>query len=104
MKKNKNQKKIVYPSFEKWAKQQERKSKAFRDAAREEYWRLKVALAIAETRKRKKLTQGQLAKRSGIPRLTIIRAESGRQNLTIEKMGRIFDVLGIDFKPEAIRK
>lgn len=105
MKKNRKQlKKIFYPSYDKWVARQARKSKVFRDASRLEYWRLKVSIAIAEARKRKKLSQSQLAKRTGIPRLAIVRAESGRQNLTIETMGRIFDVLGIDFRPEIIRK
>lgn len=49
---------------------------------------------IVEIRLEKRLSQTQLAKLTGIHRSNICRIESGRQNISIDTLIRIFDALG----------
>ena len=55
-----------------------------------------IILKIAEVRLEKKLSQTQLAKLTGMHRSNICRIESGRQNISIDTLIRIFDALGMD--------
>ena len=55
---------------------------------------------IAEVRLEKKLSQTQLAKLTGMHRSNICRIESGRQNISLDTLIRIFDALGIDISIE----
>lgn len=49
---------------------------------------------IVEIRLEKGLSQMELAKRTGMHRSNICRIESGRQNISIDTLIRIFDALG----------
>ena len=49
---------------------------------------------IAQVRLKKGFSQTQLAKLTGMHRSNICRIESGRQNISIDTLIRIFDALG----------
>lgn len=49
---------------------------------------------IVQARLEKELSQTQLAKLTGMHRSNICRIESGRQNISIDTLIRIFDALG----------
>ena len=51
--------------------------------------------AIRKARLAQNLTQDELGKRVGIQRSQICRLESGRTNITIPVMSRVFQALGI---------
>ena len=51
---------------------------------------------IAQVRLEKGFYQTQLAKLTGMHRSNICRIESGRQNISLDTLIRIFDALGID--------
>jgi transcriptional regulator with XRE-family HTH domain len=51
---------------------------------------------IVQVRLEKELSQTQLAKLTGMHRSNICRIESGRQNISIDTLIRIFDALGKD--------
>ena len=51
---------------------------------------------IVQVRLEKELSQSQLAKLTGIHRSNICRIESGRQNISIDTLIRVFDALGKD--------
>ena len=54
---------------------------------------LDIAIQIAEARKKKKLTQSQLAKRVGMPQSQIARLESGSVNTTFSTIQKVASVL-----------
>lgn len=51
---------------------------------------------IVQVRLEKELSQTQLAKLTGMHRSNICRIESGRQNISIDTLIRVFDALGKD--------
>lgn len=51
---------------------------------------------IVQVRLEKELSQTQLAKLTGMHRSNICRIESGRQNISLDTLIRIFDALGKD--------
>ena len=51
---------------------------------------------IVQVRLEKELSQTQLAKLTGMHRSHICRIESGRQNISIDTLIRVFDALGKD--------
>ena len=55
---------------------------------------------IVQVRLEKELSQTQLAKLTGMHRSNICRIESGRQNISIDTLIRIFDALGMDISIE----
>ena len=55
---------------------------------------------IAQVRLEKGLSRTQLAKLTGIHRSNICRIESGRQNISLDTLIRIFDALGKDISIE----
>ena len=55
---------------------------------------------IVQVRLEKKLSLTQLAKLTGMHRSNICRIESGRQNISLDTLIRIFDALGIDISIE----
>jgi len=55
---------------------------------------------IAQVRLEKVFSQTQLAKLTRMHRSNICRIESGRQNISIDTLIRIFDALGIDISIE----
>ena len=59
---------------------------------------------IVQVRLEKELSQTQLAKLTGMHRSNIYRIESGRQNISIDTLIRVFDALGKDISIELIYK
>lgn len=55
---------------------------------------------IVQARLEKELSQTQLAKLTGMHRSNICRIESGRQNISIDTLIRVFDALGKDISIE----
>ena len=58
----------------------------------------KVGLILKEARKRKALTQKELAERIGVTKTIITNYEAGRQNLTIDTLQKVADALGAELK------
>lgn len=53
---------------------------------------------LKELRKKKNLTQDKLAIKSGLPRSTISRIETGKRNVSIAKLIQIANALGKDLE------
>lgn len=65
----------------------------------DEYGRqLEIAYQILQLRKKKKLSQAQLAKKIGTKQSNIARMESGQQNFSVEILEKIADALGCNLK------
>lgn len=62
--------------------------------------RQSIISKIAQVRLEKVFSQTQLAKLTRMHRSNICRIESGRQNISIDTLIRIFDALGIDISIE----
>lgn len=78
-----------------------RKDKTFQRLAREEGAIIDIVLAVAVTRKRRHLTQAQLAKKVGMPQSQIARIESGNHNVTIGTLNRVASALDLRIKVAA---
>ncbi len=57
-----------------------------------------IGLLIREARKGKGLTQKEVGEKLGITEGAYNRYESGKQNLTVETIGKICNALGVSFK------
>jgi len=56
-----------------------------------------ISLRLREVRKDRKLTQAELAERSGVPQSTISRIEAGGTgSITLANLERLADALGIN--------
>ena len=64
--------------------------------------REKVSAYFVQCRKEKKMTQADIARRTGIPRTNITRFESGRYNPSLEMLVKI--AAALDMKLELILK
>ncbi|MEK7636927.1 MAG: helix-turn-helix transcriptional regulator [Patescibacteria group bacterium] len=71
------------------------KNRKYKKLLKEERELLDIALQIAEVRKRKNITQVQLAKKAGMPQSQIARIESGNNNVTIGTLNRVANVLNL---------
>lgn len=71
------------------------KNKNYQRFLREEGEILDIAIQIALARKKKKLTQVQLAKRVGMPQSQIARIESGNHNVTLGTLYRVAGALDL---------
>ena len=56
---------------------------------------LDISLQISQTRKKRKITQVQLAKKAGMPQSQIARIESGNHNVTIGTLNRVASALNL---------
>ncbi|MFI3236665.1 MAG: helix-turn-helix transcriptional regulator [Lachnospiraceae bacterium] len=89
---------------------QEMKEEIFRKdpEVREEYEKLKseydVVRAVLEARKQAKLTQQQLAEKTGINRSDISKLENGNANPTIALLQRIAEGMDMTLKLEFVPK
>lgn len=72
-----------------------RKNKEYQKLLKEEERILDIAMEIALARKRKRLTQIQLAKKAGMPQSQIARIESGEHNVTIGTLNRVAAALNL---------
>ena len=77
-------------------------TKQKRNRADERFLRLKLGYEIYLARKKKHLTQSELAKRLNTKQSVIARIETGEQNLTTEKLNEIAQVLDRELKIQFI--
>jgi len=56
----------------------------------------RVADLVRETRKEKGLTQKELGEKIGVSESTVNGYESGKNNVTVEKLETIFLAMGVD--------
>ena len=59
---------------------------------------LEIAYQILELRKKKNISQAQLAKKIGTKQSNIARMEAGQQNFSVDILGRIAEALGCNVK------
>jgi ribosome-binding protein aMBF1 (putative translation factor) len=71
------------------------KNKEYQKLLKEEEKLLDIALQIAQARKKKKITQVQLAKMVKMPQSQIARIESGNHNVTIGTLNRVASALDL---------
>lgn len=75
--------------------------KEYQRLLREEGEILDIAIEIALARKKKRLTQTQLAKKAGMPQSQVARIESGNHNVTLGTLNRIASALDLKIKVAA---
>jgi ribosome-binding protein aMBF1 (putative translation factor) len=71
------------------------KNKEYKKLLKEEKEMLDISLQIAQARKKKKITQVQLAKKVNMPQSQIARIESGNHNVTIGTLNRVAGALNL---------
>ena len=59
---------------------------------------LEIAYQILQLRKKKKISQAQLAKKIGTKQSNVARIESGQQNLSVDTLDKIAGALGYELK------
>jgi DNA-binding XRE family transcriptional regulator len=65
----------------------------------DEYGRqLEIAYQILQLRKKKKISQAQLAKKIGTKQSNVARMEAGQQNFSVDILGKIAEALGCNVK------
>ena len=78
-----------------WGKKGTPRRDAMEEQLKEEVNSYYLGEAIRKARLAQNLTQEELGKRVGVQRSQICRLESGRTNITIPVMSRVFHALGI---------
>lgn len=78
-----------------WGKKGTPRRDAMEEQLKEEVNSYYLGKAIRKARLAQNLTQDELGKRVGVQRSQICRLESGRTNITIPVMSRVFQALGI---------
>lgn len=71
------------------------KNKAYKQLLKEEKELLDISLQISLARKKRKITQVQLAKKVGMPQSQIARIESGSHNVTIGTLSKVASALNL---------
>jgi len=84
-------------NYEKHLKEQF-KNKTFKKEFDKEYQRLQVAYKILQTRKKKRMSQVDLAKKIGTTQSVVARMESGKQNLSVDTLSKIANAFGCEVK------
>jgi predicted transcriptional regulator len=75
-----------------------RKDKEYQRLLQEEKKLLDIAIQIIEARRKRKITQVQLAKKVGMPQSQIARLESGSHNITLETLNKVANALDLRVK------
>jgi len=70
------------------------KDKEFKKLYEQERMKTKIAIEIFRLRKKRKITQAQLAKDVKMPQANIARIEQGQHMPTLNTLVKIFDALG----------
>lgn len=78
-----------------WGKEGTPKRDAMESQLKEEVNSYYLGEAIRKARLAQNLTQDELGKRIGVQRSQICRLESGRSNITIPVISRVFQALGV---------
>ena len=74
------------------------KNKEFKKHYDEYGKQLEIAYQILQLRKKKNISQAQLAKKIGTKQSNIARMESGEQNFSVDILGKIAEALGCNVK------
>ena len=74
------------------------KSQGFRKEYEKECQKIKLAYEIVQMRKKKKMSQIDLAKKIGTTQSVVARMEAGRQNFSVDTLSRIADAFGCEVK------
>jgi ribosome-binding protein aMBF1 (putative translation factor) len=98
-KKKKNQKAV---DFQEHLKEQ-LKNPEFKKYYDEYGKQLEIAYQILQLRKKKKMSQKELAKKIGTKQSNIARMETGQQNFTTETLQRIASAFNCDLKIEFVK-
>ncbi len=77
------------------------KNKEYKKLLNEEQDLLDISLRISSARKKRRITQVQLAKKTGMPQSQIARIESGNYNVTLGTLFRIARALDMNIKVTA---
>ncbi|MBU1291875.1 helix-turn-helix transcriptional regulator [Patescibacteria group bacterium] len=96
---NKSKKQLKAIDFQEYLAEQ-LKNPEFKRHYDEHGRQLEIAYQILQLRKKKKMTQAELAKRIGTKQSNVARMEAGNQNFTIDILQRIASVLGKNLKIE----
>jgi ribosome-binding protein aMBF1 (putative translation factor) len=94
---NKNKKNSVFIDFQELL-EKELKDPEFKKGYDEYGRQLEIAYQILQLRKKKKLSQAQLAKKIGTKQSNIARMESGNQNFSVEILEKIADAFECNLK------
>ena len=70
------------------------KNKEFKKLYEQERMKTEIAIEIYRLRKRRKMTQAQLAKNTKMPQANIARIEQAQHLPTLNTLAKIFDALG----------
>jgi ribosome-binding protein aMBF1 (putative translation factor) len=95
--KNKNKKNGIFIDFDDILKK-ELKNPEFKKHYDEYGKQLEIAYQILQLRKKKNISQAQLAKKIGTKQSNIARMESGQQNFSIDILEKIAEALGCNVK------
>lgn len=71
------------------------KNKEYKKLLKEEQEMLDISLQIIQARKKRKITQVELARRVDMPQSQIARIESGNHNVTIGTLNRVASALNL---------
>lgn len=74
------------------------KSKSYQKILAQEREILDIALDVAEARRKKRMTQAQLAKKTGMLQSQIARIESGNHNVTLGTLNKVTSALNLRVK------
>ena len=94
---NKNKKIEDLIDFDDYLKK-ELKNPEFKKYYDEHGKQLEIAYQILELRKKKNISQAQLAKKIGTKQSNIARMEAGQQNFSVDTLERIAGALGCDLR------
>ena len=97
MNNNKNKKNSMFVDFDDILKK-ELKNSEFKKHYDEYGKQLEIAYQILELRKKKNISQAQLAKKIGTKQSNIARMEAGQQNFSVDILGKIAEALGCNVK------
>jgi len=94
---NSKKRKIKLIDFDEYL-EKELKNPEFKRLYDEHGRQLEISYQILQLRKKKKISQAQLAKKIGTSQSNIARMESGRQNFTIELLNKVAQALNKELK------
>ncbi|MFA5169722.1 MAG: helix-turn-helix transcriptional regulator [Candidatus Paceibacterota bacterium] len=84
-------------NFEKHFKEQ-LKDPAFKKEFEKEYQKIKLAYEISQLRKKKNMSQVELAQKIGTTQSVVARMEAGKQNLSVDTLSKIASAFNCEVK------
>lgn len=94
---SKNRKQLKAVDFQEYLSEQ-LKNPEFKKYYDEYGRQLEIAYQILQLRKKKKMSQAELAKKIGTKQSNVARMETGQQNFTIEMLQKIASVFGCELR------